>query len=162
MYIISEDEKKFYEILEILKNWTNRENWKSQIEPYIIKTDIELRISYITEDDWFAFLPEELDINYQWKFKVGDIVTDGDDIMVITHLPNIHPENKDYREELNQINGNTYWIIRLDKNGNDMDINDPTYYLHNYFNENQIWKVDEETEKKYKELMKGKKYYINF
>ena len=150
------DYHKVFDILE----FNERGSWSNLITPYIKKIDPINRVSYIgNKERTFAFIPEELDINYPWKFKIGDIVTDGNDIMVISHLPEIHPENTDYVYQRVLINGNTYWVVKLDEDGNDKDTDDPVYYLHNYFNENQIWKVDEETSNFWKEKIKDKKLF---
>lgn len=153
-------------ILGILE-WSNRSNWFDQITPLIKEVDMINRKSRFSEDDgtdfytsdWFTFIPEELDINYPWKFNIGDIVTDGNDIMVVIHLPDIHPQNIDYNQLRVIDYGNKYWIIRLDENGNNKDKDDPVYYLHNSFNENQLQKVDEITSNYWKQKIKNKNLY---
>lgn len=174
--------EKVFNLLE----WDNRENWYRDIVPFITEVDYEDRQSNLSipggvsdsnsvyrfdndiefasfnDNNWFNFVPEELDINYEWKFKVGDIVTDGEDIMVIRYLPEIHPSNKDYNKFRVTYNGNTYWIIRLDKNGNCKDIEDEVCYLHTFYTENKLEKVDEQTSKYWKEKIKGKNFCCGF
>lgn len=163
--IYQENKKNLQKIFDIL-DWNNRANWYNEIVPMIESVDNINRISIVSKDDKtdfysetsFAFIPEELDVNYNWKFDIGDIVTDGNDIMVIIHLPEIHPKNNDYEKNRVMFNGNTYWIIRLDENGEDKDANDSTYYLHNFYNENQIKKVDAATSKFWKDKIRGKTF----
>ena len=118
----------------------NRNNWKNEIEPYILDKNLESRTCYI--DDGFKmnynFLPEELDPNFNWKFNIDDIVTDGKNIMKITTLPELDPRKSEYDPELVLEFGNIYEIVRIDKDGNDIESEDPWAYLHQKFNQNQI------------------------
>lgn len=147
-----------YPLDNILKDIDHRNNWFDQISPLIDEVDLNNRRSRIG-DYWYAFIPEELKTDHLWKFNKGDIVTNGSEIMVIRALPELDIRENDYCYIRVMEHGNTYFIIRLDENGNDKDIDNPDYYLHDFFTENQIHKVDIETEVKYKNLIKDKQFY---
>ncbi len=142
---------------------TDRSEWRSLVEPLIESVDILNRCCYI-DNSIYKFLPEELDPNYKWKFNVRDIVTDGEDIMLIVSLPKLDPRsNLDITSNIEigkvQVYGNTYGIIRLDEDGNDKNLDDHYAYLHNSFNENQLQKVDAATSNYWKQKIEGKNFY---
>ena len=97
------------------------------------------------DSSWISFIPEELDPQFQWKFNVGDIVTDGEEIMKIVALPVLDPRAEEVFNPL-QIEefGNKYSIIRLNENGENKEAGDPTAYLHQAFNIDQIRLVTQE------------------
>lgn len=162
--LINNKFKKSIEFDRIISE-VNRSDWKKLIEPLIDSTIIEngLRQCFI-DNMVYEFIPEELDPNFHWSFDLNDIVTDGKDIMVITNLPLLDPRsNLDVTSKIEisklQTYGNRYTVIKLDNNGNDKNLNDPYYYLHNTFNENQIWKVSDDVAEQYQNKIKGKKLY---
>lgn len=140
------NKKIIKEALRIFKE-EERTKWFNLIKPLIKSSNHAKRTSQIGGIT-FALLPEEISMNYKWKFKIGDIVTDGKDIMKIVQLPALHPniilpeDKKQYLYLYMQTSGNTYSIIRLDENGEDKEKDDPIAYLHQEFNENEIWLVE--------------------
>lgn len=131
-----------YDIIELL-SVSNRSNWKELITPYILEVNMEDRISLIGKDiedsDYFAFIPEELNPNFKWPFNVGDTVTDGKDVMIITGLPELDPRKSILYDQDRVIEyGNRYSVVKIDKNKKDKDANNPWAYLNQKFNINQI------------------------
>lgn len=134
------DENAYFAIQDIFNN-ESRSRWKELITPYINYVDKDRWSAIGNDNSLWAFIPEELDHNYNWKFNIGDIVTDGKDIMKIVQLP-ILDIRREFNVDLVQFFGNRYTIIRLDENGEDKEKDNPTAYLHQDFNENQIWLVE--------------------
>lgn len=154
--------EKSKEFTKILTKF-DRSQWRSLIEPLVESVDLDNRCCYI-DDTVYNFIPEELNPNYSWKFNLGDIVTNGKDIMVIVSLPKLDPRlNLDMTSGVEiskvQVYGNTYGVIQLDENGDNKDSEDHYAYLHNSFNENQLRKVDEKTSNYWKQKIKDKYLY---
>ena len=116
----------------------NRANWKEMIEPHITEIDVNERMTKL-DDEWYSFLPEELDPDFKWKFNLGDIVTDGSKILKIVHLPTLD-QRSEYDFDPNHIDetGNRYFCIALNENGEELDKDNPYGYLHQKYTENQI------------------------
>lgn len=133
----------YYKIFKL----ENRGKWYELLEPYIIEVDIQNRMTLIGDKDstdefdsyWMSLTPEELDPQFQWKFNIGDIVTDDVDIMKIVALPVLDPRSESTFNPL-QIDeyGNRYFIMRLNKDGENKEAGDPIAYLHQKYNINQI------------------------
>lgn len=120
----------------------NRDNWYNDMLPYIIKTDDKEGYTYIRFEDgdyWAAFLPEELKPDHQWKFKVGDLVTDGKDRLKIVAVPPLDVR-RDYPYYTSSILefGNKYAVALVDDNNEIVDNNDTYEYLHLRFNEKEL------------------------
>jgi hypothetical protein len=118
-----------------------RKNWLEMISSCILEIDRIDRTTQLNDnfDSWYAFLPEELDPEYQWPFNVGDLVTDGKYIMKIENLPALDPRaTSNYRPELVEEFGNRYYCTKIDKDGNDLEADDPVPYLHRKYNIDQI------------------------
>lgn len=136
-------DKLYYEIFKL----ENRGKWYELLEPYIIEIDYIDRMTLLGDKDssddfdssWLNFIPEELDPQFQWKFNIGDIVTDGKELMKIVALPVLDPRAENEFDPL-QIDeyGNRYSIIRLNKNGENKEFDNPAAYLHQKFNINEI------------------------
>jgi len=149
----------YYTVCNIFKN-VDRSEWYNLIKPLIEDVDMKTRKSKIGKY-WYAFIPDELKIDYPWKYNIRDILTDGTNIRVIRALPELDPRSSlDYFYMRVMEQGNTYYTIRIDENGNDIDINNDTYYLHDYFNVDKLYKLDPKTEKFYKDIIKNKKYWF--
>lgn len=134
-----------YEFDNIFK-LENRNKWFELITPHIISVDEKERLTEINIDgssSFAAFIPEELSPNYNWKFNIGDIVTDGKDIMKIVSLPVLDPRTEslnleEYIPDKVWEYGNMYNIIRVNEQGEDIEKDDDIAYLHQNFNINQI------------------------
>lgn len=117
-----------------------REQWRLLIEPLIESINYTNRCCYIDEMI-YEFVPEELDPNYPWEFNIGDIVSDGKHTMRIQSLPLLDPRfNLDISSNIEvakiQVYGNRYTTTLLNESE---DQNDEYLYLHNTFNENQLY-----------------------
>jgi len=138
---------QLYEFIDLFRK-DNRTNWLHDIQPYIIKVDYNEGRSYINFEDgefWVSFTPEELDSNHLWMFNIGNIVTDGKDIMKVTNYPPLHPKAESFYDPNMVIEvGNKYQVIRINEVGEDIEVKNPYAYLHQSFNEKQIHKASQQ------------------
>ena len=130
-----------HEVVDIILN-RDRSEWYDLIIPYIkdIENEYCLRRVVLLDGWYMNFLPEELKPDHVWRFKLGDKVTDGDDIMIIDEYPLFHPENKIpiTRYNISEF-ANKYHIYRIDDNGNKIEEFPTDHSIpHLDFNENQL------------------------
>ena len=129
----------YKDLIEILNR--DRSKWIEQIQPHIVNTNQKERISILDTNfptEEYSFLPEELDPSYQWKFNIGDKVTNGTGIMKVIGLPVLDPRNEEnFQAEAVWEFGNKYITTFIDNEGNELEDKDSDLYLH-YFNENEI------------------------
>ena len=104
------DIEKSKTVYKIFQDINNRNKWYELISPLIENVNYENGCSSIGSS-WYSFTPEELDINYNWKFNIGDIVKNKNgDILKIVNLPLLDPRRSEYNNLQVQEFGNKYHV----------------------------------------------------